>query len=86
MLLEEMSAFWTKVGELFEQTCKSTEPVWQKRRRVIDTRLLVVFILKLVFSRNRQGNGSSLGALCVNQRAIFASDQHESLPIVLMPS
>ncbi len=60
---EEMSVFWTKVGELFEQTCRSTDPVWQKRRRVIDTRLLVVFILKLVLSRNRQGYGSSLGAL-----------------------
>ena len=63
MLHEEMSAFWTKVGELFEQTCQSIDPVWQKRRRVIDTRLLVVFILKLVFSKNRQGYGSSLSAL-----------------------
>lgn len=45
------------------EPCQSTDPVWQKRRRVIDTRLLVVFILKLVLSRNRQGYGSNLGAL-----------------------
>ncbi len=70
---EEMSVFWTKVGELFEQTCRSTDPVWQKRRRVIDTRLLVVFILKLVLSRSRQGYGSSLGALWVN-RPEFSED------------
>lgn len=60
---EEMSAFWKSVGELFEHTCQSMDPVWQKRKRLIDTRLLVVFILKLVSSRNRQGYGSSLGAL-----------------------
>lgn len=60
---EEMSTFWTKAGELFEQTCQAMDQVWQKRKRVIDTRLLVVFILKLVLSRNRQGYGSSLGAL-----------------------
>ncbi|WLI10770.1 MULTISPECIES: transposase [Pseudomonas] len=67
---EEMSVFWTKVGKLFQRTCQSTDPEWQKRRRVIDTRLLVVFILKMVLSRNRQGYGSSLGALwesCTNK-------------------
>lgn len=41
---EEMSVFWTKVGKLFQRTCQSMDPEWQKRRRVIDTRLLVVFI------------------------------------------
>ena len=60
---EEISVFWTKAGELFEQTCQAMDPIWRKRKRVIDTRLLVVFILKLVLSRNRQGYGSSLCAL-----------------------
>ncbi len=60
---EKMFVFWTKVGKLFQQTCQSTDSEWQKRRRVIDTRLLVVFILKMVLSRNLQGYGSSLGAL-----------------------
>jgi 4-hydroxythreonine-4-phosphate dehydrogenase len=47
---EEIFVFWTKTGELFEKTCQAMNQVWQKRKRVIDTRLLVVFILKLVLN------------------------------------
>ncbi|MES2206353.1 MAG: hypothetical protein V4525_06090 [Pseudomonadota bacterium] len=63
MTYEEMSAFWIKGGELFEQTCQAMDQVWQKRKRVIDTRLLVTFTLKMILSKNRQGYGSSLSAL-----------------------
>lgn len=63
MRYEEMSEFWIKASELFKQTCQAMDQVWQKRKRVIDTKLLVIFIFKLVLSKNRQGYGSSLGEL-----------------------
>jgi hypothetical protein len=74
MSYEEISVFWIKSGALFEQCCQAMDQVWQKRKRVIDTRLLVIFILKLVLSRNKQGYGSSLGALwesCLNKEIIL---------------
>jgi hypothetical protein len=33
---------------------------WQKRRRVLNTLLLVLFIFRLVFSKNKQGYGTTL--------------------------
>lgn len=56
-------SFWVKVHELFEQVCTNTDKVWQKRKRVLNTKLLVVLILKMILSRNKQGYGSNLNAL-----------------------
>ena len=77
MTHKDISEFWTKTGELFEQTCQAMDKVWQKRKRVIDTRLLVVFIFKLVLSRNKKGYGSSLYTLWET-----CSDKGISLPRV----
>ena len=59
----EILSFWVKVHELFEQICINTDKLWQKRKRILDTKLLVVFILKMILSKNKQGYGSNLNAL-----------------------
>lgn len=56
-------SFWIKVNELFEQICINTDKVWQQRKRVLDTKLLVVSILKMILSKNKQGYGSNLSEL-----------------------
>jgi hypothetical protein len=53
----EILSFWVKVHELFEQICINTDKIWQKRKRILDTKLLVVFILKMILSKNKQGYG-----------------------------
>ncbi len=56
-------SFWVKVHELFEQICINTDKIWQQRKRILNTKLLVVFILKMILSKNKQGYGSNLNAL-----------------------
>ncbi len=53
--MKEYQCFGQKPANCLSKPCQAMDPVWRKRKRVIDTRLLVAFILKLVLSRNRQG-------------------------------
>lgn len=39
------------------------DKVWQKRKRILNTQLLVILILKMILSNNKQGYGSSLDLL-----------------------
>ncbi len=55
--------FWIKVNELFEYHCAQMDLVWQKRKRILDTRILVIFIFKMILSRNKQGYGSTIWQL-----------------------
>lgn len=52
--------FWTEIKEIFKKLSEKYDVIWQKRKRILDTQLLVVFILKLVASHNKQGYGSNL--------------------------
>lgn len=63
MAQPELLPFWIKVNELFEHICLTMDQVWQKRKRILDTRLLVIFIFKMILSKNKQGYGSNLNAL-----------------------
>jgi hypothetical protein len=55
--------FWLKTSDLFEIICKDFDSTWQQRKRILNTKLLVVFILKMVLSKNKQGYGSNLNLL-----------------------
>lgn len=57
---ENLLNFWIKANELFEKCCQDFDQIWQKRKRILDTKLLIIFILKMVLSKNKQGYGSSL--------------------------
>jgi hypothetical protein len=50
-----MQNFWSPLQSLIEELCSEFDKVWQTRKRVINTNFLVVFILKLVISKNSQG-------------------------------
>ena len=50
-----MQNFWEPLQSLIKQTCSDSDKVWQTRKRVLDTQFLVMFILKLVLSKNSQG-------------------------------
>lgn len=52
--------FWTEVKNIFKKISDKFDAEWQKRKRVLNTQLLVTIILKLVQSKNRQGYGSTL--------------------------
>ncbi len=50
-----MQDFWSPLQELIEQNCLEFDKIWQSRKRIINTQFLVIFILKLVLSKNNQG-------------------------------
>lgn len=63
-----MDNFWTPLHELISKHCQDFDSIWQKRKRMIDTEFLVIFIFKLVLSKNKQGYGSLLEELWENSR------------------
>lgn len=58
-----MENFWSPVQQIIKETCSNFDKTWQRRKRVIDTNFLVLFIFKLVLSKNRQGYASLLNEL-----------------------
>ena len=58
-----MEDFWSPVQEIIRDICFDFDKKWQTRKRAIDTNFLVLFILKLVLSKNRQGYVSLLNEL-----------------------
>lgn len=50
-----MQDFWSPLQSLIEELCSKFDKIWQTRKRVINTHFLVIFILKLVLSKNSQG-------------------------------
>jgi hypothetical protein len=48
-------ALWQKVIDIVFEVAKEFDQKWQKRKRVISTIMLILFIFRLVFSKNKQG-------------------------------
>lgn len=48
---------WGNIIETVVAVANAFDQQWQKRRRVLSTLLLVLFIFRLVFSKNKQGYG-----------------------------
>ncbi len=46
---------WQKIIALVIEVANEFDQQWQRRRRAIDTLLLILFIFRLVFSKNKQG-------------------------------
>jgi len=47
--------FWSPLKEVIKDFCAAFDSKWEVRKRIIDTHLLVLFIFKLVLSKNQQG-------------------------------
>jgi len=60
--------FWSLLKEVIKNFCAAFANKWQIRKRVIDTHLLVLFIFKLVLSKNQQGYKSLLIELFIRQK------------------
>lgn len=56
-------SLWQKIIIVVSAVSDEFDKKWQKRRRVIDTLLIVLFIFRLVFSKNKQGYGTTIAEL-----------------------
>ena len=51
---------WQRVIVLLSAVASEFDAQWRQRRRAIDTLLLMLFIFRLVFSKNQQGYGTTI--------------------------
>ncbi len=54
---------WQKIICIVANVSEKFDQKWQKRQRVITTLLIILFIFRLVFSKNKQGYGSTIAEL-----------------------
>ena len=60
---------WQRVIGLLSAVADEFDAQWQQRRRVINTLLLMLFIFRLVFSKNQQGYATTIVELWAQCRA-----------------
>jgi len=46
---------WQKIMDIVSVQAQEYDQKWQKRKRLIDTMLIILFVFRLVFSKNNQG-------------------------------
>lgn len=54
---------WQKIIAIVADVSEKFDQEWQKRQRVISTLLIILFIFRLVFSKNKQGYGGTIAEL-----------------------
>lgn len=54
---------WAKIIDTLITVANEFDRQWQKRHRILNTLLLVLFIFRLVFSKNHQGYGTTIAEL-----------------------
>jgi hypothetical protein len=64
--IDDSLNIWEKIVKVLNSVCNACDKTWQKRRRVVDTLLLVLLIFRLVLSKNRQGYATTIGDLWDN--------------------
>ena len=56
-------SLWQKIIMHLGTVADEYDKKWQKRRRILDTLLIMLFIFRLVFSKNKQGYGATSAEL-----------------------
>lgn len=51
---------WQHIIDIIFNVAQEFDQKWQKRKRIINTMLLILFIFRLVFSKNKQGYGITI--------------------------
>jgi hypothetical protein len=60
---QALSSLWLKIMDVLLQAAADANALWRQRDRAIDSLLLILFIFRLVFSKNKQGYGTTLQEL-----------------------
>ena len=60
MEIGKTNNFWIELQTIIEEVSKEFDKRWQVRKRVITSHLLVLFIFKLLLSKNKQGYNSTI--------------------------
>ena len=60
MSQQKMIDYWSSVKEIIDGICKEYDSLWQRRSRILNSKLIVMMIFKLILSDKRQGLSLSL--------------------------
>lgn len=47
--------YWSSVKEIIDRTCEDYDALWKKRSRVLDSKIIIIVIFKIILSDRRQG-------------------------------
>lgn len=77
---ENFTNLWGKVITIIAEVAGEFDKIWQKRKRVVDSMLLIFLIFRLLFSKNRQGYGTTISDFWNNCRKMkFPLPQEEAI-------
>ncbi|OGV31387.1 MAG: hypothetical protein A3E88_02895 [Legionellales bacterium RIFCSPHIGHO2_12_FULL_35_11] len=62
-LEHEQVYLWQKIITVISDVAERFDQEWQKRKRALSTLLVILFIFRLVFSKNKQGYGTTIAEL-----------------------
>jgi hypothetical protein len=65
---ETFISLWGKVITIIAEVACEFDKTWQKRKRIIDSMLLIFLIFRLLFSKNSQGYGTTISDFWHNCR------------------
>jgi phage gp36-like protein len=77
---EDFLNLWGRVVNIMSEVAHSYDATWQKRKRIIDSLLLVFLIFRLVFSKNTQSYGTTISEFWHNcHRLKFPLPQKQAI-------
>ena len=47
--------YWSSVKKIIDRLCENYDALWQKRSRVLNTKIIVIMIFNIILSDRRQG-------------------------------
>jgi hypothetical protein len=65
---ENFTNLWGKVIAIIAEVAHEFDKIWQRRKRIIDSMLLIFLIFRLLFSKNSQGYGTTISDFWNNCR------------------
>lgn len=52
---EAITDYWLSVKEIIDKTCESYDSQWRRRKRVLNTKIIILMIFKIILSDRRRG-------------------------------
>lgn len=52
---ETVTDYWSSVKEIIDKVCKAYDKLWQRRDRILNSKIIISMLLKIILSDRRQG-------------------------------
>ncbi|ERT11071.1 hypothetical protein O185_21445 [Photorhabdus temperata J3] len=69
---------FNSLNQSFFETCEKIDKLWQKRRRTIDTKMVVLFLMKIITGKNKHGYGYIINEIwdsCIREKNAFTTTE-----------